>query len=499
MLDQINLDRSIAKDEYKPRRDALEIRLGELQRRAQDLGVPLLVVFQGWGAAGKGTQINQLILPLDPRGFTVHTTKDPTEDEALRPFLWRFWRLTPARGRMAILDRSWYGRVLVDRFTGAIDQREAERAFRDIRSFERALADDGTVIVKFFLHIARKEQRRRQKKLLANPATSWRVSDYDREQNQRYDDYLHLADQAIAETDADHAPWTAVEATDRRFAALKVGETVAAALERGIAAAEARLADPPLVHPDVDTPPELGTTMLDRVDLDQALDWAEYHARLDPLQERIHELGHRIYRHRLPVVIVYQGWDAAGKGGNIRRLVRSLDPRGYEVVAVSAPNDVEKAHHYLWRFWRKIPKAGHITIFDRSWYGRVLVERIEGFCSEAEWRRAYREINEMEQHLVHAGALLLKFWLHIDPDEQLRRFEAREQNEHKRWKIGEEDWRNREKWGQYTIAVEEMLARTSTTVAPWTVVPSNSKRYARIRVLETVCDAIGRRLGDGAG
>jgi polyphosphate:AMP phosphotransferase len=499
MLDQINLDRSVPKDEYKPRRDALELRLGELQRRAQDLGVPLLVVFQGWGAAGKGTQINQLILPLDPRGFTVHTTKDPNEDEALRPFLWRFWRLTPARGRMAILDRSWYGRVLVDRFTGAIDQHEAERAFRDIRSFERTLADDGTVIVKFFLHIARKEQRRRQKKLLASTATSWRVSDYDRAQNERYDDYLHLADQAIAETDTDHARWTVVEATDRRFAALKVGETVVAALERGIAAAEARRADPPVVRAAVDTPPELGTTMLDRVDLDQALDWEEYHARLDPLQDRIHELGHRIYRHRLPVVIVYQGWDAAGKGGNIRRLVRSLDPRGYEVVAVSAPNDVEKAHHYLWRFWRKVPKAGHITIFDRSWYGRVLVERIEGFCSEAEWRRAYREINEMEQHLVHAGALLLKFWLHIDQDEQLRRFEAREQNEHKRWKIGAEDWRNREKWGEYTTAVEEMLARTSTTVAPWTVVPSNSKRYARIRVLETVCHAIAQRLGDDAG
>ncbi|MBD3222650.1 hypothetical protein GF314_15555, partial [bacterium] len=311
MLEQINLDRSIPKDEYKSRRDALELRLGELQREAQDLGVPLMVVFQGWGAAGKGTQINQLILPLDPRGFTVHTTKDPTEDEAMRPFLWRFWRVVPARGRMTVLDRSWYSRVLVDRFTGELSDREAERAFGDIRSFERQLTDDGMVIVKFFLHISRKEQKRRQKKLMENEATSWRVSDYDREQNRRYDDYVNLADRAIAETDTDHAPWTVVEATDRRFAALKIGRTVIAALERGLARARAQRDEPLPIRAAIQLPPELSTTMLDRVDLDQSLDWEEYHDELDALQDRIHELGHRIYRHRLPVVIVYQGWDAA--------------------------------------------------------------------------------------------------------------------------------------------------------------------------------------------
>lgn len=494
MLDQINLDRSISKDDYKPLREDLEVRLGELQRRAHVLGVPMLVVFQGWGAAGKGTQINELILPLDPRGFKVHTTKAPSEEEALRPFLWRFWRRTPERGRWSILDRSWYTRVLVDRFNGELQPSDAGLAFRDIRSFERQLADDGAVIVKIFLHITRKEQRRRQKKLLENPATSWRVSDYDREQNERYDEYAELVDDAITETDTDHAPWTVVEATDRRFAALKVGETVATALERGIAQAEARLADPPRVHGDLERSHDLGTSILDKVDLGLSVQDEDYHARLDPLQERMHELGHRIYRHRIPVVIVYQGWDAAGKGGNIRRLVRTLDPRGYEVVPVSAPNDLEKAHHYLWRFWNRVPKAGHIAIFDRSWYGRVLVERVEGFCSEAEWRRAYREINQMEQHLVHFGTVLLKFWLHIDRDEQLRRFEARQDNPHKRWKMGDEDWRNRQKWDQYLVAVEEMLARTSTGHAPWTVVPSNNKRYARVHVLETVCEAIERRL-----
>jgi len=234
--------------------------------------------------------------------------------------------------------------------------------------------------------------------------------------------------------------------------------------------------------------------MLDRVDLSQTLAGSDYKPRLEPLQDRMRELGHLIYRHRVPVVLVYQGWDAAGKGGNIRRLVHSLDPRGYEVVPVAAPNDDEKAHHYLWRFWRKIPKAGHIAIFDRSWYGRVMVERIEGFCSEAEWRRAYREINEMEQHLTHFGTVLLKFWLHIDEDEQLARFKAREENPNKRWKIVDEDWRNRDKRDQYTTAVEEMLYRTSTAHAPWVVVPSNCKRFARVTVLETVIAAIEKRL-----
>jgi polyphosphate:AMP phosphotransferase len=498
MLETLDLDRRIDRASYRPRREELEIRLGELQRRAQALGVPVLVVFQGWGAAGKGTQINELILPLDPRGFTVHTTKAPDEEEALRPFLWRFWRRIPARGRIAIFDRSWYGRVLGDRFTGDLAGRDVARTFADIRNFERQLADGGTVIVKVLLHISRKEQKRRLKKLRASEATAWRVTRYDRRQNKHYHRYLRLLEEMLAETDTDHAPWTVVEATQRRFAALKIGETVAVALERGIAAAERRQASEP-PQPAAEParlPAALRSTLLEQVDLSRDLDRDEYRQQLDALQARLRELGYRIYRHRVPVVLVYQGWDAAGKGGNIRRLVRALDPRGYEVVPVGAPDEVERAHHYLWRFWLKLPKAGHVTIYDRSWYGRVLVERVEGLCSEVAWRRAYREINEMEQHLADAGVVLRKFWLHIDADEQLRRFRAREQTPHKRWKLGPEDWRNREKRDQYTAAVEEMLFRTSTPHAPWTVVESNSKRFARVRVLQTVCDAIAAALPD---
>jgi polyphosphate kinase 2 (PPK2 family) len=234
------------------------------------------------------------------------------------------------------------------------------------------------------------------------------------------------------------------------------------------------------------------------VNLSLSLTPEEYATRLKKAQATLRELEYEIYLRRVPVVIAYEGWDAAGKGGNIRRLTQNLDPRGYEVVPIAAPNDVEKAHHYLWRFWARMPKAGHITIFDRTWYGRVLVERVEGFCTEAQWRRAYREINGMEQQLAHFGTVLFKFWLHIDAEEQLRRFREREEVAHKQWKIGEEDWRNREKMGHYREAVEEMLHRTTTPYAPWTVVESNCKRHARIKVLETVCEAIRKRLDHDA-
>jgi len=206
------------------------------------------------------------------------------------------------------------------------------------------------------------------------------------------------------------------------------------------------------------------------------------------------DLEHEVYKKRLSVIMVYEGWDAAGKGGNIKRLLKMMDPRGYEVIPIAAPNDIEKAHHYLWRFWKAIPKAGHIAIFDRSWYGRVMVERVEGFCIEEEWKKAYREINEMEEQLVNFGTVLIKFWLQVDRAEQLKRFKERQQNPHKQWKITDEDWRNRKKWIQYKTAVDEMLLRTSTSYAPWTIIESNSKLYARIKVLKTVIEEIEKKL-----
>jgi polyphosphate kinase 2 (PPK2 family) len=286
----------------------------------------------------------------------------------------------------------------------------------------------------------------------------------------------------IERTDADYAPWTVIEAHDRRFAVVKIFRTVLDAIARRAAGK----APAPARAPAEAGPKLLNSSVLGRTDLSKTLTQKEYDGQIEELQRGIREMEYKIYRKRIPVMVMYEGWDAAGKGGNIRRLTANMDPRGYEVIPVAAPNDTEKAHHYLWRFWNAIPKAGHVAIFDRTWYGRVLVERVEGFCPESDWRRAYREINAMERHLANSGTVLFKFWLHISKEEQLRRFKERERITHKNWKITAEDWRNRKKWENYREAVDEMLFRTSTACAPWTIVESNDKRYARVKTLKTI-------------
>ncbi|MBD3343677.1 MAG: polyphosphate:AMP phosphotransferase [Chitinivibrionales bacterium] len=495
MLSNIDLSRKISKEEYKQEKQRLEITLGRLQREAKELGLSVLIVFEGWEAAGKGTLVNELILPLDPRGFKVHSILPPNEEESLRPFLWRFWTRTPAGGRIVIFDRSWCRRIFNDRVEGHIKESQFVQAVSDIRSFERQLADDGTVIIKFFLHISKEEQKKRFNKLRKNPATAWRISKLDLARHKKYESYLAAAEDMLTKTDSAFAPWTVIESHNQRFAALKMFNTVTTALQTRIDQIKTREKSPPQKKK---TAPgqksDLAVSILDKVDTSLSLDRDEYRKLLKKKQKRLRELEHEIYMQRIPIIIAYEGWDAAGKGGNIRRLTQELDPRGYEVVPVAAPNDIEKAHHYLWRFWKQIPKAGHITIFDRTWYGRVLVERVEGFCTEEQWRRAYREINEMEEHLTHFGTVLLKFWLHIDMEEQLRRFNLRQQTPHKEWKITEEDWRNREKWDDYKLAVEEMIFRTSTPHAPWTIVESNCKWFARIKVIDTVIKAIEKKL-----
>jgi polyphosphate kinase 2 (PPK2 family) len=295
----------------------------------------------------------------------------------------------------------------------------------------------------------------------------------------------------LAKTDTAVAPWTIVAAQDRRFATVKVFRTIINSLEEKIRAARQKEPGGDRVHVQAQNPT---SSILDQADLTLALTRTEYEKALKRAQDRIAELEHHAYIHRIPVVIVYEGWDASGKGGNIRRLVQGMDPRGYEVIPIAAPTEVEKSHAYLWRFWKRFPKAGHIAIFDRSWYGRVLVERVEGFATPEEWKRAYKEINEMEEQWVNFGSALVKFWIHVDQDEQLRRFREREDNPYKKWKITEEDWRNREKWAQYKSAVDEMLYRTSTAYAPWTIVEGNCKLHARIKTLRTVQAAIEERL-----
>lgn len=493
MLEKIDLSKRVDKKTYRRVMDEAEEKLGLLQRECKDAGIPVILVFEGMGAAGKGVQINRLIQALDPRGFDVYACDRPTEDEQMRPFLWRYWTKTPAKGRIAVFDRSWYRSVQVDRFDGLTREDRLGDAYQDILSFEKQLCDDGTVIMKFFLYIDKDEQKKRFKKLEGSKETSWRVTEEDWNRNKDFDRYLKMNEEMLEKTDTDYAPWVIIEAVDKDYAALKIVSTVMDRLEYEL---EHRRPEDgkQAQRQESKTRERFKNGVLSGIDLSKSLTEEEYKTRLKKLQKRLAELHSELYRLRIPVVIGFEGWDAGGKGGAIKRLTSNLDPRGYRVNPTAAPNDIEKVHHYLWRFWNSVPKAGHIAIFDRTWYGRVMVERIEGFCSEAEWRRAYQEINEMESHMANAGAVVLKFWLHIDKDEQERRFRERQANPAKQWKITDEDWRNREKWDQYEEAVNEMLIRTSTTYAPWIVVEGNDKRYARVKVLQTVVDALEKKV-----
>ena len=493
MLEKIDLSKKVDKKTYRRVMDEAEEKLGLLQRECKDAGIPVILVFEGMGAAGKGVQINRLIQALDPRGFDVYACDRPTEDEQMRPFLWRYWTKTPAKGRIAVFDRSWYRSVQVDRFDGLTREDKLGDAYQDILSFEKQLCDDGTVIMKFFLYIDKDEQKKRFKKLEGSKETSWRVTEEDWNRNKDFDRYLKMNEEMLEKTDTDYAPWVIIEAVDKDYAALKIVSTVMDRLEYELE--HRRPEDEKTAQrQESKTRERFKNGVLSGIDLSKSLTEEEYKTRLKKLQKRLAELHSELYRLRIPVVIGFEGWDAGGKGGAIKRLTSNLDPRGYRVNPTAAPNDIEKVHHYLWRFWNSVPKAGHIAIFDSTWYGRVMVERIEGFCSEAEWRRAYQEINEMESHMANAGAVVLKFWLHIDKDEQERRFRERQANPAKQWKITDEDWRNREKWDQYEEAVNEMLIRTSTTYAPWIVVEGNDKRYARVKVLQTVVDALEKKV-----
>lgn len=505
MLEKIDLSRKLDKEEYKRIAPLLRERLGELQRKAKDAGIPVMILFEGWEASGKGTLMNQLILPLDPRGFRVHYVAATAENpqNVYWPPMRRFWEITPPRGRIGIYSHSWYRQIM--------DREDTIVSYEDISSFERQLAQDGNVIVKLFLHISKKEQKKRLKKLDEHASSTWRVSDREWQDHKEYDKTVKLIDEMIQYTDKAYAPWTLVEANDRRYATVKILNAVIRSLEKRLEEIEQqKRSNAPAVEIHYDESAErraetdavlsglskvtLEPSVLKNLDLAKRLERGEYEEQLPRLQNRLRELQYELYKVRRPMVIVFEGQDAAGKGGCIRRLTQRLDPRGYQVAPTASPNDWERAHHYLWRFWTAFPKAGHIGIYDRSWYGRVLVERVEGFARDEEWRRAYGEINEMEDQWSRYGTIIVKFWLQTDQEEQLARFTERQQNPEKNWKITAEDWRNREKWPQYEEAAEEMMLRTSTTFAPWTIIEANDKLYARIKVLRKAVGAVERAL-----
>ena len=477
-------------EELKQRLKAAEEKLSQQQMKLKEKRLPVLVLIEGWGAAGKGSAIGQIIKNIDPRFFKVFSMPStPTEEERRRPFLYRFFEKIPEAGKFTFLDSGWMDQIMKERLDGKLDDKAYAQRVDSVKRFERGLTDNGYLVLKFFFHISKKEQENRIEALLSEKDTAWRVSEGDLWQNRHYDKCLEAFDRYLDDTNTPSAPWYIVNSKSKKFAELQVMETLCMGIEtalhnESLAVPLLQNAFPLIKMPKLRDVPLEGKT----------LDEEKYKKELKELQQKLGQLHNRLYRKRVPVIIAYEGWDAAGKGGNIKRLTGALDPRGFEVHPIASPEPHEKARHYLWRFWTRLPKDGHIAIFDRTWYGRVMVERLEGFCSENDWKRAYYEMNEFEQELHNWGAVILKFWVQIDKDTQLARFTERQNTPSKQWKITDEDWRNREKWDLYEQAVDEMLQKTSTTYAPWHILESVDKKYARIKALHIVIDALEKAL-----
>ncbi len=472
-------------DEIKRRIKEEEARLAGYQMKIKEAGLPVLVMFEGWGASGKGSVIRKVIKEMDPRFFKVKTMAISAAEEKRYPFLHRYLMEIPEGGKFAFMDTYWMEEITDGVYSGDLSRKEYKQKIASINRTERSLHDNGYLVMKFFLHIGPKEQKRRLDALLADENTAWRVNMADLEENKHYDKYLNVYDEYLEDTNRSTSPWYIIDAKDRKWAVLQVLEF----LNQGI---ETALMNHSLAVPILqNTFPLKKVPKLSEIPLaEKTMSEEEYKKELDELQKQLRDLHNVLYRKKIPVIIAYEGWDAAGKGGNIKRIADALDPRGYEVLPIASPEPHEKARHFLWRFWTRLPKTGHVAIFDRTWYGRVMVERLEGFCSENDWKRAYNEINEFEKELSDWGAVIIKFWVQIDSDTQLERFTLRQNTPEKQWKITDEDWRNREKWDQYEEAVQEMLTKTSTEFAPWYILESVDKKYARIKALKIVVEAI---------
>jgi polyphosphate:AMP phosphotransferase len=474
--------------------DALRNRLMTLQQQVRAAGIPVVILFEGWDASGKGTLLSKLIEGLDPRSYQVYPVRKLTDEERAWPAMRRYCVNLPEKGNISLFCGSWYREVSNACFESKAARRRLNQAYDEIVSLESQLVSDGALLIKFFLHIPRKEQKARLKELESHKSTRWRVEKEDWEQNERYEEYLRLYDAMIARTHFDGALWHVLRSDNKRTCVQQIYDTVLESFEAALQdrAEGARAWDLPYLQhlESMNTAP---IPQLDSFDPEQALS-DPYKPAIDKAQKQLGKLQNELYRRSISMVIGFEGWDAAGKGGVVRRLSSALDARGFDVIPISAPTPIEKAHHHLWRFWAALPRDGHIAIFDRTWYGRVLVERIEGFCTEAQWKRAYEEINRFEAEIATHGTVLVKFWLHIDSETQLTRFHDREHSPDKQWKITEDDWRNRDKWPAYAVAVNDMLQKTNTAAAPWTVVEANNKQYARLKVLQTVIHAAEVRL-----
>ena len=514
MFRTAELGQKVSKSEFNQREPLLRQALLEAQANLRvDSDFPVIIVFAGVDGAGKGETVNLLNEWMDPRWLITRAYDEPSDEERDRPEYWRFWRGLPAKGHIGLFLSSWYSQPILSRVHDKDDQATFDDRLDRIMAFEKALADDGALIIKFWMHLSHDAQKRRLKKLEKDPLTSWRVTQQDWDHWHIYDRFETAAERTIMRTSTGTAPWTIVEGVDPNYRSLTVGgiirdeinrhledmrkKTVLLEVQRKSDALEEEQAAASTGDGDDVAGlvvPLSGATVLSSLDMSLHLTKPDYKKQLKECQARLNQLHRKALKRKLSTILLFEGPDAAGKGGAIRRVTAALDARHYQVIPIAAPTDEERAHHYLWRFWRHLSRAGRINIFDRSWYGRVLVERVEDFASEAEWKRAFAEINEFEEELTDHGILLLKYWVHISKDEQLARFKLREETPHKRWKLTEEDWRNRERWDDYEWAVNDIVEHTSTRSAPWVLVEGNNKRYSRIKVISTFCDRLEAML-----
>ena len=471
-------------------KEYLRTELAKRQQVIAEAKLPVIVIVEGWGAAGKGSAIKNIINYMDPRYYRVYNMDRISEDEDRRPFLYRHAIRMPRQGQFSIYDGGTMDEVVTDYMLGNIDKAEYKARVDSIVRYERQLRDNGYLVLKFFLDIDKDTQEKRLKELTSKKNTSWRVSGKDMWQNENYKEYKKRFDKYMEKTDTKAAPWHVISGNDADEVERVIASTIINCIDAELAnpwKAEVREGDFASALVEFEG---LSSIKLKGKELSDE----EYRKRLKELKKKLGKLCNKLYRKGIPLIIAYEGWDAAGKGGNIKRVAGAMDPRDCEVHPIASPTPDEKQRHFLWRFYNRLPKTGHVSIFDRTWYGRVMVERLEGFCTENDWQRAYNEINEFEADLTAWGAIVVKFWVQIDKDTQLERFNDRKNNPEKQWKLTDEDWRNRDKWDLYETAVNEMIKKTNTSYAPWTVLESNDKKYARIKALETIIARIEERV-----
>jgi polyphosphate:AMP phosphotransferase len=488
MLKELELGRRLSKDHYDAVLPGLRAALLDAQARLRDAGLSVVVLMNGGDGAGKSETVNALHEWLDARFLVSQSYTKPSEEESAHPEYWRYWMWLPPAGRIGIFSGSWYTAPIAAAVYGKSSELALSERVARINAFERTLADNGTLFVKLWFHIGKKAQRRRLKALESDKTTRYRVSKQDWKNHEHFDDFVRISEGVISQTSTAQAPWTVIDGEDARYRNITAARHVLDAIEARLASlrpAEPAARLPPIENPD---------TLLDRLEPGVALEKSEYEARVGRLQARLNSAVRKLQKRKCSAILVFEGPDAAGKGGAIRRITWALDARMYRLIPIAAPSDEERAHHYLWRFWRYLPRHGRLTIFDRSWYGRVLVERVEGFAQETEWQRAYQEINEFERELTSSGVILIKFWLQISSEEQLRRFDERRNDPAKRYKITAEDYRNRAQANQYEAAAAEMIERCSPPNAPFTLIEANDKRFARVKVLESVCEQLEAQL-----